>query len=276
MPSMPRFAPNLMHLFQELPERERVPAVAELGFDAVEWIFPYALKKEEVARICKGNGVTISYGLVPADWAGNNWGWSGRLGCQDQFRRAADTAIEYAIAAGYDTIQVGHGKIQPGESRERSIDTVVENLAYICAQAKGQPFRIVIEPVCTRNNEPFVLSTMAQGKAVLDRVKADNLWLVWDTFHLTIEEPGSLAVILDTYRPQIGYAQIGNLPDRTGPETGELDLYWISERIWSLNCTKWIGLEFGPANGQDSWDALAWCARYGYPVKPRSKTRFAV
>ena len=63
---MPRFAPNLMHMFQELDERDRVPAAAELGFDAVEWIFPYALKKEEVARICKDNGVTISYGLGPA------------------------------------------------------------------------------------------------------------------------------------------------------------------------------------------------------------------
>ncbi len=272
---MPCFAPNLMHLFQELDERQRVPAAAELGFDAVEWIFPYALKKEEVARICKDNGVTISYGLVPADWAGGNYGWSGRPGCQEQFRRAADTAIEYAITAGYDTIQVGHGMIPDGEARQRCIDTVVENLAYICAQAKGHPFRIVIEPVSgLRFGRPFVLSTMEQARTVHARVGADNLRLVFDTYHLRLEEPGSLIHHLETYAPLIGYSQICNVLERTGPGTGELDLLWIAEKIWAKGVTKWIGLEFGPEPGKDTWDALAWAQRYGYRVKPRSQTRF--
>jgi hydroxypyruvate isomerase len=69
-------------------------------------------------------------------------------------------------------------------------------------------------------------------------------------------------------------AQIGNLPDRTGPGTGELDLFWISERIEAKGYKGWIGLEYGPAKGQDSWDALAWASRYGYPVKPRVKSSF--
>jgi hydroxypyruvate isomerase len=273
---MLRFAPNLMHMFQELPERDRVPAAAELGFDAVEWIFPYALRKEEVAAICRDNGVTVSYGLVPADWPGGNYGWAGRPGFQEQFRRAADTAIEYALAAGWDTIQVGHGMIPKGEERQRCIDTVVENLAYICAQAKGQPFRIVIEPVCgLRFGGPFVLSTMEHGRSVLERVDAANLRLVFDTYHLRLEESGSLIRHLDTYAPLIGYAQICNVLERTGPGTGELDLLWIAEKIWARKCTKWIGLEFGPEPGKDTWDALAWAAKYGYPVKPRAQTRFA-
>ena len=271
----PRFAPNLMHLFQELPEKERVPAAAELGFDAVEWIFPYALTKEEVARICKDNGVTVSYGLVPADWPGGNYGWSGRPGAQEQFRRAADTAIEYAIAAGWDTIQVGHGMIPEGEQRQRCIDTVVENLSYICRQAKGQKFRIVIEPVSgLRFGRPFVLSTMEQARTVHARVGADNLRLVFDTYHLRLEEPGSLIRHLDENAHLVGYAQICNVLERTGPGTGELDLLWIAERIWAKGVTKWIGLEFGPTKEQDTWDALAWANAYGYAVKPRKQTRY--
>jgi hydroxypyruvate isomerase len=264
---MIRFAPNLTFLFTELPERERVAAAKAQGFDAVEWIFPYALPKDEVAKILSDSGVTNVYGVLPADWDNENYGWAGRPGAQDDFRRAAETGIAYAMAGGFQTLQVGHGLIPDGRERAECIDTVVENLAWICAQTKGLPFPIVIEPVTThRRGKPFVLSTMAQAADVMDRVGADNLALVYDTYHLRLEEPGALTAHFDLYKERIGYAQIGNVPGRHEPGTGEIDLDHIIAYIRDAGYDGVIGLEYDPSPGKDTWGSLAWLKRYGYRV----------
>ena len=62
---MARFAPNLYHLFVELPARKRFAAAAKAGFDAVEWHFPYELSKDELKSLLDDNGLTFTYGVVP-------------------------------------------------------------------------------------------------------------------------------------------------------------------------------------------------------------------
>ncbi len=262
-----RFAPNLTFLFTELPERARVPAAAKLGFDAVEWIFPYAVAKDEVAAILADNGVTNVYGVLPADWDNDNYGWGGRPGAQAAFRRAAETGIEYALAGKFETLQVGHGlQLDPGNPH-RSIDTLTENLDWICAQTKGMGFDIVLEPVtAARRGRPFVLATLQQAADVMARVGAPNLKLVYDTYHIRMEEPGALTHHFDRWRSIIGYCQIGNVPDRNEPGVGELDLHAIVDHIRAGGYQHVIGLEYVPSPGRDTWASLAWAERYGYRV----------
>ena len=69
---MAGFAPNLYHQFLQLAAREGFAAAAKLGFDAVEWHFPYELPKTELKSLLDGNGLTFTYGVVPADWANKN------------------------------------------------------------------------------------------------------------------------------------------------------------------------------------------------------------
>ena len=42
---MPRFAANLTMLFTELPFLDRFERAASAGFKAVEFLFPYALRR---------------------------------------------------------------------------------------------------------------------------------------------------------------------------------------------------------------------------------------
>jgi len=46
---MPRFAANLSMMYPELPFLDRFEAAAKDGFKAVEYLFPYAWTKEELA-----------------------------------------------------------------------------------------------------------------------------------------------------------------------------------------------------------------------------------
>lgn len=47
---MPRFAANLTMIFNEVGFLDRFSAAADAGFDAVEYLFPYAFDAGEIAE----------------------------------------------------------------------------------------------------------------------------------------------------------------------------------------------------------------------------------
>jgi hydroxypyruvate isomerase len=267
---MARFAPNLYHQFLELPARERFAATAKLGFDAVEWHFPYELPKTELKSLLDDNGLTFTYGVVPADWANKNYGFGGQPGQEEQFRHAADTALDYALHVPYRALNVGHGILPKGVERQRCVETYVKNLQYICDQAKGSDLLLVVEPVTSAVLKmPFVLSTMEQATEVYRLVDRKNLKLVYDTYHLRMEETGSLSGVLDRFWSMIGHVQFGNAPTRNEPGVGEIDFDFIIKRLDEKGHQGWIGLEYNPS--KDTWSSLAWTNRYGYQIDPSQR-----
>jgi hydroxypyruvate isomerase len=54
---MPRFAANLTMMYPELPFLDRFEAAAKDGFKAVEYLFPYAFPKAELAARLRANGL---------------------------------------------------------------------------------------------------------------------------------------------------------------------------------------------------------------------------
>ena len=67
---MPKFAANLTMLFNEVDFLERFAAAARAGFQAVEYLFPYAYPKDQLAALLTGHGfVQVLHNLPPGDWA---------------------------------------------------------------------------------------------------------------------------------------------------------------------------------------------------------------
>ena len=54
---MPQFAANLSMLYTELPFLDHFEAAAADGFEAVEFLFPYAWAPAEIAARLRGNGL---------------------------------------------------------------------------------------------------------------------------------------------------------------------------------------------------------------------------
>jgi hydroxypyruvate isomerase len=54
---MPQFAANLSMMYTELPFMQRFTAAAQDGFKAVEYLFPYAFSKQELAQELKTHGL---------------------------------------------------------------------------------------------------------------------------------------------------------------------------------------------------------------------------
>jgi 2-dehydrotetronate isomerase len=269
---MPRIAPNLYHQFLELPARDRFAATARCGFDAIEWHFPYEIPVKELAALLRDNGLRFVNAVTPVDWRVSK-GLAGQPTEVEAFRRAAGVALDYAAATGLMTLHPGPGQIPAGVERAACIDVLAENLAWLCAQAKGLDLVIAIEGVCRDRFPDMILSTIGQAAEVCDLVGAPNLKVIFDTYHLRHEESGPLSAIFERHRERIAHIQIGNAPLRHEPGVGEIDLFHLMGLFDAAGYDGWIGLEYDPS--LDTWSSLRWTERYGYAIPETDRIRFA-
>lgn len=266
---MIRLAPNFHHQFTELPIRDRFAAASAMGFDAVEWHFPYELPARELKALLDDNGQRFIYGVTPSDWASGNYGLAGQPGREDEFRRTANAGLEYLVEVNSYSMQVAPGAVPEGVDRRACFDTLVANLDYLCNQATGTPLTLCVEGVCDARfpGKQFVLRTIADAAQAVRAVGRDNLKVVFDTYHLRMQEQGPLSNLLDQYFDVIGHVQVGNAPVRHEPGAGELDLDFIMRRLDGRGYPYWVGLEYDPS--MDTWESLLWAKRYGYAVTAR-------
>ncbi|HWT18811.1 MAG TPA: TIM barrel protein, partial [Variovorax sp.] len=98
---MPQFAANLSMLYPELDFLDRFEAAAKDGFKAVEYLFPYAFAKEEIAARLQHNGLQqVLFNAPPGDWDRGERGLACLPGRDAEFREGMASAIDYAVALG--------------------------------------------------------------------------------------------------------------------------------------------------------------------------------
>ena len=72
---MPKFSANLSMMFTEHPFLARFDAARACGFDAVEFLFPYAHSADEIGVAVQKNDLQISvFNLPPGDWESGDRG----------------------------------------------------------------------------------------------------------------------------------------------------------------------------------------------------------
>lgn len=257
---VPRFAPNLRWLFTELPLVERFDAAARAGFRAVEFSPHHEMPSVELARRLDDAGLAITNGLAVLRWDRGERGNAGVPGAQAAFRDSAERSLEYAQRCRMPLLHVPAGEVPDGVAREQCLDTYAANLAWIAERAVPAGVRIVFEPVCRARFAKFLLHTLDEGAAMIARTGRDDVRLVFDTYHVHMEEGGA-SLCYERHRDRIAYVQIGNPPGRHEPGEGELDLHWFVAFFGRQGYDAPIGLEYVPARG--TADSLRWAERYG-------------
>ncbi|CAK0557382.1 hydroxypyruvate isomerase [Burkholderia pseudomallei] len=257
---MPHFAANLTMMYNEHAFLERFAAAARDGFKAVEYLFPYEFPAAELkARLDAHGLVQALFNAPPGDWAAGERGIASLPGREDEFRRAIDTALDYARVIGNDTLHVMAGLIAPTQDRARHRDVYLRNLAHAAEAARAQNVTIVIEPINPRDMPGFFLNRQDDAQAICREVGAPNLLVQFDCYHCQIVE-GDLAMKLKRDIAGIGHIQIAGVPQRHEPDVGEIHYPYLFELIDVLGYDGWIGCEYRPKAGTS--EGLGWLAPY--------------
>jgi 2-dehydrotetronate isomerase len=260
---MPQFAANLSMLYGEFEFLDRFAAAAADGFRAVEYLFPYAYERAELAKRLADAGLAqVLFNGPPGLWEQGERGLACVPGREDEFRRGiAEQALPYALALRCPRLHVMAGLVAAGADRARHRATYVANLAWAAREAATAGIELLIEPINTRDIPGFFLNRQDEAHAIVTEVGASNLKVQMDLYHCQIVE-GDLAMKLRQYLPtgRVGHLQIAGVPERHEPDVGEIHHDYLFELIDSLGYSGHIGCEYRPRAGTRA--GMGWFARW--------------
>ncbi len=252
---MPRFAANLSMLYPELEFPDRFEAAAKDGFEAVEYLFPYAYPAAEIAARLRSNGLQqVLFNAAPGDWEGGERGLACLPGREGEFRKSIDQALSYAQALGCPRIHVMAGLVPAGSSRESLRATYVANLRQAAATAAKHGVDLLLEPINVRDIPGFFLNRQDDAHRLLDEIGAPNVKVQFDLYHCQVVE-GDVAMKIRQFLPtgRVGHFQIAGVPQRHEPDLGEVNYPYlfgvIDEVAAECGWQGWVGCEYRPARG---------------------------
>lgn len=253
---MPKFAANLSMMFNEVPFIERFGAARAAGFDAVEFLFPYAFEPDEIVeRLERFDLELVLHNMPPGDWANGERGMAcdpRRIG---EFQDGVGLALDYAKELGVRRLHCMAGKTHAAVTPERAHTTYVSNLRFAAHACAVHGIDLLIEPINRFDMPGYFLNGTQQATAVIAEVAVSNLFLQYDVYHMQRME-GELANTLRANLPLIGHIQVADVPGRHEPGTGEINFPFLFKLLDEIGYSHWIGCEYTPAG--DTVAGLGW------------------
>ena len=257
---MPKFAANLTMLYNEVDFLDRFEAAAKSGFKGVEYLFPYAWPKEELAGKLQCHGlVQVLHNLPAGDWAKGERGIACHPDRVGEFQDGVGKAVDYAKALGCRQLNCLAGIAPQHVPADALRETLVANLRFAAAKLDEAGIRLLIEPINTFDIPGFYLNRTRQALDLLAEVGSGNLYLQYDIYHMQRME-GELANTIRQNLGRIAHLQLADNPGRNEPGTGEINYPFLFALIDRLGYEGWIGCEYKPA--ATTVEGLAWVAPY--------------
>ena len=257
---MPKFAANLSMLFTELPFLDRFEAAAQAGFNAVEFLFPYAWAPELIGQRLHDHGLQlVLHNMPPGNFDAGERGIACHPDRIAEFRAGVGQALRYAQVLGAPQLNCLAGIAPAGVADAVLRQTLVGNLAYAAAALDGAGLKLLVEPINTFDMPGFYINRTAQAAAILDevaaRVGSGIAYIQYDIYHAQRME-GELSATLQKYLPRIAHIQIADNPGRHEPGSGEINYPFLFSHLDQIGYTGWIGCEYKPTTSTQA--GLGW------------------
>jgi hydroxypyruvate isomerase len=260
---MPRFCANLSLLYNEHGFLDRFAAARADGFEGVEYLFPYAFPKEQLAEALARNGLTqVLHNLPPGDWEAGERGLACLPDRAGEFQDAVAKGIDYARALGCGQLNCLSGKTPAGVDPDRIRRTLVDNVRFAAEQCAAAGVRLLVESVNSNDIPGFHLDLVDKAISILEEVGSPNAYLQYDFYHQQ-RTRGELLATFRQHKARISHIQLADVPGRHEPGTGEINYPFLFEALDREGYEGWIGCEYRP-KGETS-AGLGWARQYLRP-----------
>lgn len=249
-----RYSLSIGWFFTASPVVERFGLARRAGFRAVELFWPdddpAALRAAQRAA-----GVDVALlNMWEGDYAAGDRGFACDPGHRRQWRHALDAALELATALSCTRVNVLAGDVPAATPAAVARDCFVDNLRWAAPRAASHGVTLVVEPLNHLTHPRYLCQRTADVVAVLDRVGHDNVGLQYDVFHAQRSE-GNLLDTLTANIDRIAHVQVADVPTRSAPGTGEVNVAALLGRLAALGYDGFVGLEYDPS---PTPDPFAW------------------
>jgi sugar phosphate isomerase/epimerase len=224
---------------------ESIAKIAALGFDAVELAVrdPNLINFDELSEIIRKNKLPVT-----AIGTGQAYGEEG-LSVTDPdpvIRRSAIKRIkdqmDFAYKLGKPQVIIGliRGAAKTGMSMQTAEKYFVEGVQE-CADYKPEVV-LTLEPI--NRYETNLYNDTASMKKVIDKIGRNNVKILFDTFHMNIEEPDMIQAVCDS-KDYISYFHIAD-SNRWAPGCGHINFQDIITALKKINYNNAVSAEILP------------------------------
>lgn len=253
---MPKFCANLTMLFNEVDFLDRFEKAAKAGFKGVEYLFPYAWKKEQLVEKLGAFGLTqVLHNLPAGDWNKGERGIACIPGREREFQEGVGKAIEYAKALKCPQVNCLAGLTPPNAPADKVRQTLIANLRFAAAALEKESIRLLVEALNSQDIPGFYLVRTSDILTLIQEVGHPNVFVQYDVYHMQIME-GNLTKTIQGNLDKIAHIQIADNPGRNEPGTGEINFPYLFKVIDAAGYKGWIGCEYKPAGKTE--DGLKW------------------
>lgn len=257
---MVQFAANLTMLFTEVPFMERFDAAHDVGFKAVEFLFPYAFEPSEIAKkLNRFNLQQALFNMPPGDWDAGERGYAALPGWEEKFKASVETAMIYAEALDCKRVHAMSGIVNPAYSYEEHVEVFIKNIRYAADALAAKGITLLIEPLNSRDMPGYFIAHQRDAVALIKKVGRPNVKLQFDVYHAQIMD-GDLSTLIRDLQPEIGHIQIASVPERHEPSEGELNYPYLFNLMDETGYKGWVGCEYNPKNSTK--EGLNWLTPY--------------
>lgn len=242
----------------DVPPRERAERARALGYDAVEFWWPFGSQEPSSAEVDEFVGDVARAGVetVLLNFPGGGASVADRgllcvPGREDDFLRSARTALEIGRRLGVRRFNPMTGNLPPGSGADTwgpgspAFDTAVANLLAIDGSVGELGALIVVEPLS--GFPQAAVKTVADARSLVLAARAAgarNVAILFDLYHAAVNgDP-----VLDPWDVDaglVGHVQVADAPGRGWPGTGGLPLgQWI-DALRNNGYAGRVGLECG-------------------------------
>ncbi len=161
-----------------------------------------------------------------------------------ELKKICERAIETQKRVNAKWTTVVLGAYNPNLDANYQFTNVVDNLKYCSELLEPSKFVMVLEPLNFMNHPGVFLKTVPQAYAICKAVASPSCKILNDLYHQQIEI-GNLIENIDRAWDETAYIQVGDVPGRKEPTTGEINYKNIFRHLYKKGYKGIVGMEHG-------------------------------
>lgn len=241
-----RYAPRIGFL-RHLPVERQLEIYAEWGFRAFE--YNGLARRHSMAEIEKIRKKRDELGMAMGVFVVNSGGWKGDALVDKKFHEGflADVrkALEVHRVMENEAATVTSGLAVDYLSREEQTKNCIEALKRAAEIVEDSKMTLVLEPLNVRvDHAGYFVVYSSHAHQIVSAVNHPKVRILFDIYHQQISE-GNLIDNIRKYWDWIGYFQVGDVPGRKEPYTGEINYRNVFRAIHAKGYRGIVGMEHG-------------------------------
>jgi len=163
---------------------------------------------------------------------------------RSKFLSGIRESVEVAKRVNANWVTVVPDHVEPRIQPHFQMANVVETLKQASAILEPHGLVMVLEPLNFRDHPGMFLTEIPQAYMICKAVDSPSCKILFDIYHQQITE-GNIIPNIDSAWNEIAYFQVGDVPGRNEPTTGEINYLRVFKHIHGKGFDGVVGMEHG-------------------------------